>query len=328
MENFWSGKNVFITGANGFLGSHITSLLIERGVRPTVLIYEENPGGIFEQQNLAARARVVRGDIRDFALLNDTIRNYAIDSVFHLAAHSIADQALEDPLAALEVNVKGTWNILEAGRRNPGVQRIVVASSEKAYGQHETVPYSESTHYLCAEYPYEVSKACVDLISRSFHRAFGLPVCVTRCSNVYGPGDLKMSRIVPQTISRLHAGEAPVIRGTVESLRDYVYVGDVAEAYIMLAEKIGEGLRGEAFNFSTNTPLSALNVIAAISAQMAKHISPTVSAVEGMDAHHQYSSYEKAKQCLGWEPRHTFEEGLQKTIPWYVHHLGAAEKRV
>jgi len=321
MDDFWKNKKVFITGANGFLGSHLTEALIARGVRPVVLLYEENPGGIFETQNLAMSTEVVRGDVCDLPLLEKILHDHEIDIVFHLAAQAIVDQALDDPLATFEANIKGTWNILEACKKYPHVEKIVVASSDKAYGQHDNLPYNEHTHHLKAAYPYEVSKTCTDLISQSFAKAFHLPVCITRCANLYGPGDLKFNRLIPRTIAQLYKNEPPIIRDTGASLRDYLYVADAVDAYLLLAEKMDNKIFGEAFNFSTNTPLSVLEVIKAISREMGKDIEPTIVSTHGMEIRNQYASFEKAKTLLGWEPSHSFTEGIKKTIPWYTEHL-------
>ena len=321
MENYWKNKKVFITGGNGFLGSHLTEELINRGVRPVVLVYEDNPGAVSEQKDHASKTEVIRGDIRNLALLQEIVRTHEIDTIFHLAAQAIVDQALDDPLATFEANIQGTWNILEVTKQNPGVKRVVVASSDKAYGQHDTLPYVEDTHTLKAAYPYEVSKTCTDLISQSFARTFGLPITITRCANLYGPGDLKMNRLIPRTIAQLHRGEAPVIRDTGASVRDYLYVQDAVEAYCLLAEKMHEGIYGEAFNFSTNTPVSVLEAIQTISDEMGVHVEPEIIITHGMEIRNQYASYDKAKKHLGWEPTHTFAEGVRKTIPWYVEYL-------
>ena len=327
MDDFWKNKNVFITGANGFLGSHLTEALIARGVRPIVLVYEENPGGLFDEHALSEKTEVVRGDVCDLPLIENILQKYEVDVVFHLAAQPIVDQALDDPLATFEANIKGTWNILEACKKYPHVQKIVVASSDKAYGQHDNLPYSEHTHHLKAAYPYEVSKTCGDLISQSFAKAFHLPVCITRCANLYGPGDLKLGRLIPCTIQKLFNNESPLIRDTGGSLRDYLYVEDAVEAYLTLAEKMDEKIFGEAFNFSTNKPLSVLEVIKEVSREMEKDIEPTVIQTHGMEIRNQYASFEKAKTLLGWEPRHTFSEGLKKTIPWYVNYFSHVSKK-
>ena len=321
MENFWKNKNVFITGANGFLGSHLTSALVRLGARPVVLLYEDNPGGIFEERDLASKTTVVEGDICNLPLLEDITKKFNIEIIFHLAAQAIVDQALNDPLATFEANIQGTWNILEATKKNSNVKKVIVASSDKAYGEHDTLPYAEDVHHLKGSYPYEVSKVCADLITQSFYKTFKVPVCITRCANFYGPGDLKLTRLVPRTIYQLHHDKPPVIRDKKTSVRDYLHISDAVEAYRLLAERMDEKMFGEAFNFSTNTPLSVIEVIAAISKAMGKDIEPVIVKTHGFEIPHQYASYDKAKRLLGWEPRFTFAEGLKDTIPWYVDYF-------
>src|SRR3989344_1557381 len=321
MENFWKNKRVFVTGANGFLGSHLIKALVGKGVRPFALVYEENPGSVFEQENLAEKSHVIRGDVRDLSLLRRIFRERQIDVVFHLAAQAIVDQAINDPLGTFETNIQGTWNILEAAKDYGKVLKIVVASSDKAYGEHENLPYREDVHSLKVGYPYEVSKACADMVCQSYFKAFGLPVCITRCTNLYGPGDLKFNRIVPNTIKQLYFGNPPLIRDTGASLRDYLFTEDAAEGYITLAEKMDEDMYGQPFNFSTNAPLSVADTINRIAKEIKKDITPRVVKTKGFEIRHQYPSYEKAKKLLGWEPAHDFRAGLLKTIPWYMNYL-------
>ncbi|HEY4521098.1 MAG TPA: NAD-dependent epimerase/dehydratase family protein [Candidatus Paceibacterota bacterium] len=321
MEDFWHKRNVLVTGGNGFLGSYIVKELIRAGVRPVVLIYEENPNGIFEAEHLDTKSVIVRGDIRNLALMDEIMRWHKIDTVFHLAAQAIVDQAIDDPLETFEVNIQGTWNILEACKRNPRVRQVIVASSDKAYGDHDVLPYAEHSHHLKAAYPYEVSKAAADMIAQTFHKTFNIPVCITRCANVYGPGDMKMNRLVPRTIFQLHTDKPPVIRDTGSSVRDYLYVEDAAEAYRMLAEQMDESMHGEAFNFSTNQPISVAEAIKVISREMKKKIAPKVMKTHGMEIRHQYASFDKAQRLLGWKPTHDFVSGIKKTIPWYVRHI-------
>lgn len=321
MDGFWKDKRVFITGGNGFLGSHLTRALIQRGARPVVLIFEPNPGGVFEQENLGASCDLIDGDICDLPLMERILAEHKIDTVFHLAAQAIVDQAVDDPLATFEANIRGTWNILEAAKKRRAVERIIIASSDKAYGEHDALPYQEHTHHLKAAYPYEVSKTCADLISQSFAKAFGLPLVITRCGNLYGPGDLKMNRIVPGTILRLFHGRQPMIRDTGASLRDYVYIDDAVDGYLALAEQMQPSLYGEAFNFSMNAPVSVAEAIAVITREMSSTLTPEVVQTRGLEIRHQYAAYDKAKRLLGWDPKHTFEEGIKKTVPWYTEHF-------
>ena len=321
MSNFWQNKRVFITGSNGFLGAHLTKSLIKKGIRPFVLIFEENPGGIFEEERLADSVNVIRGDVRNLKLIEQIVKENRIDTIFHLAAQAIVDQAVDDPLETFDTNIGGTVNILEAAKKIKGVERIIVASSDKAYGHHDVLPYEEHSHALKGIYPYEVSKTCADLISQSYWKTFNLPVCITRCANLYGPGDLKMNRIVPNTIQRLHRNQAPIIRDNPDSVRDYLYVEDAVDGYLKLAEEMKSHFFGHAFNFSTNKPLGIKEVISLISQAMDKMITPEIIKTQGFEIGRQYASYQKAEKFLGWKPRHDFLEGIKKTLSWYIQYL-------
>ena len=321
MNNFWRNKRVLITGANGFLGAYLTKNLICKGVRPFVLIFEKNPGGVFEEERLADKVHIIMGDIRDLKLIQKILKKNKIDTVFHLAAQAVVNEALENPLQTLETNVGGTWNILEACRNLKTVKRIIVASSDKAYGHYKVLPYKEHSHPLKGIYPYEVSKTCADLIAQSYWKTFNLPVCITRCTNLYGPGDLKFNRIVPNTISRLYRLQPPIIRDNPNALRDYLYIEDVVGAYILLAENMNKKMFGNAFNFSTNIPLSVQDAINIISKEMRQDIVSKIIRTKGFEIQHQYASYDKAHKFLKWKPNHTFLEGIQKTIPWYIKYF-------
>ena len=326
MDNFWKGKKVFITGANGFLGSYITKALVGKNAQVFSLIYDDNPGSIFDEEGLWDKTRIIRGDVRNLNLMGKVLKENQIDTIFHLAAQPIVNQSVDDPLETFEINIQGTWNILEAAKKSNKIERVIVASSDKAYGHHDMLPYREHTHSLKGIYPYEVSKSCADLISQSYYRTFKLPVCITRCVNLYGPGDLKMNRIMPNTIKRLYYNEPPVIRDTSESLRDYVFIEDAAQGYLKLAEKMNPEIHGHAFNFAANSPLSVLEVINLISREMNKKIEPKI-ITGGFDILHQYASYEKAKNVLGWMPKYGFLEGIKKTIPWYVNYFDKLGKK-
>ena len=318
----WKDKSVFVTGANGFLGSHLIKKLIKMGVKPVALVYEENPGSIFDKEDLASKSHVVEGDIRDLSLINKVLDENKIEIVFHLAAQAIVDQAIDNPLDTFESNVQGTWNILEAVTRSKTAQKIIVASSDKAYGHHNVLPYKEDSSSLVGVYPYEVSKTCADMISQSYWKSFKTPVCITRATNLYGPGDLKFNRIVPGTIKNLYEDKSPIIRDTAKASRDYLFVEDVADGYLLLAEKMNQDLFGHAFNFSTNIPSTTGEAIKLITEEFKKsHIKPKTIETDGFEIDHQYACYEKARELLGWEPKHSFAEGVRKTIPWYVSHL-------
>lgn len=328
MTSFWNNKNVFVTGANGFLGSHLVRALVGQGAVVTALIYEDNPGSIFDEEILRAKTHSINGDVRNLSLIEKVLQDTHIDTIFHLAAQPIVDQAVDDPLETFEINIQGTWNILEAAKKSASIERIIIASSDKAYGHHDILPYQEHTHSLKGSYPYEVSKTCADLISQSYYRTFNLPICITRCVNLYGPGDLKMNRIIPNTVRCLHYNEPPIIRDTSESLRDYIFVEDAVSGYLKLAERMNKEIYGHAFNFAANKPLSVLEVITIISREMKKNIEPKIVQTKGFDILHQYASYEKAKNVLGWRPQYDFLGGIQKTIPWYVNYFNALGKKI
>lgn len=321
MEDYWKNKRVLVTGGNGFLGSHVVKRLIAKGVRPFALLYDENPGSIFEQENLAEKSNVIHGDIRNLPFMKELLLQHKINVIFHLAAQAIVEQAVDDPLGTFETNIRGTWNVLEAARTNGNVEKIVVSSSDKAYGQHEDLPYREDVHQLRVGYPYEVSKSCADMICQSYFKTYGLPVCITRCTNLYGPGDLQFNRIVPNTIKQLYFGNPPLIRDTGASLRDYLFIEDAVEGYLKLAEKMDKTMYGQPFNLSTNKPLSVADAITIIAKESNKNIKPLVVKTKGFEIRNQYSSYDKAKRLLGWEPKYDFAAGLRKTIPWYNSYL-------
>lgn len=247
---FWKDRNVFVTGCTGLLGSWLTKALVERKANVTGLIRDYIPGSNLYGLQLNEKINVVRGNVEDYLLLERILNEYEVDTVFHLAAQTIVTIANRNPLSTFETNIKGTWNILEACRRSAIVTRIVAASSDKAYGDQLTLPYDEHTP-LEGRHPYDVSKSCSDLICRAYYETYKLPVCVTRCGNFYGGGDLNFNRIVPGTIRSVINNEAPIIRGDGKSIRDYFYIEDGAIAYMTLAEKMdNQKIHGEAFNFS------------------------------------------------------------------------------
>ena len=313
MTNSWEQRNVFVTGANGFVGSWLVKGLVERKARVTVLVRDLPSRSTLRLFGLSEKIDIVWGSLADLLLLERVLATYEIDLCFHLAAEAIVGVAHKSPLATFESNTRGTWNLLEACRKN-GVP-VIVASSDKAYGQHDTLPYTE-THSLNARHPYDVSKACADLVSRCYAHTYGLPVAVTRFANIYGGGDFNYSRIVPGTIKSVHFGEEVVIRSDGTPLRDYVYIEDVVAGYLLLGERLEE-VKGEAVNFGSGKPVSVLHLVKTIMALQGKTANLKVLGAARGEIDKQYLSSEKARTLLGWWPRYDLEAGLRETVRWY-----------
>ncbi|MBT4174745.1 NAD-dependent epimerase/dehydratase family protein [archaeon] len=319
MNEFWKNRNVFVTGGTGLLGSNLVKALVEKGANVTVLVRDGVHNSYFFMLGLDKRVNIVRGALQDYLLLERTINEYEIDTVFHLAAQAIVGTANRSPLSTFDSNIRGTWHVLEAARVSKLVKSVVVASSDKAYGSQKVLPYTEETP-LQGEHPYDVSKSCTDLISLSFYKTYGLPVCVTRCGNLYGPGDLNWNRIIPGTIRSLYMNESPIIRSDGTFIRDYLYLADAVDAYLTIAENI-EKCKGEAFNISTMNKINVLDLVRLTSSLYPSVIQPTVlNEVQG-EIKDQYLSSEKIKNVLGWVPKHSIEEGLRGTIAWYREFL-------
>jgi CDP-glucose 4,6-dehydratase len=275
---------------------------------------------------LTERVKVVRGDVRDQALMERALGEYEIDTVIHLAAQTIVGIANRNPVSTFETNIGGTWSLLEASRRSPTVKQIVVASSDKAYGDHEQLPYSEDAP-LVGRHPYDVSKSCADLIAQAYAATYGLPVAVTRCGNFYGGGDLNWNRIVPGTIRSVLRGQRPVIRSDGQFIRDYFYAEDGAAANMTLAEKLAGDpkLRGEAFNFSNEVQVTVLELVARILKLMNSELEPDIRNEATNEIRHQYLSAEKARRLLNWSPLFSLDGALSRTISWYEDFLGTAQ---
>jgi CDP-glucose 4,6-dehydratase len=262
--------------------------------------------------------KVVRGDVRDQALLERVLGEHEVDTVIHLAAQTIVGIANRNPASTFETNVGGTWSLLEACRRSPLVKQIVMASSDKAYGTHERLPYDE-TAPLQGRHPYDVSKSAADLIAQSFAVTYGMPVAITRCGNFYGGGDLNWNRIVPGTIRSVIRGERPIIRSDGTYVRDYFYVEDGAASYLTLAEALARDpkLRGESFNFSNESPITVIEVVDRILALMDSTLKAEIRNEALNEIRAQYLSAQKARRLLDWSPLYSMEEGLTRTIGWY-----------
>jgi len=321
--SFWANRNVFVTGGTGLLGASMVEELVARGATVTCLLRDWVPGSRFVDEGLYRRVNVVGGGLEDFDLILRALNEYEIDTVFHLGAQAIVGTASRSAPATFESNIRGTWNVLEACHRLPRlVQRVIVASSDKAYGAHETLPYTEEAP-LRGRFPYDVSKSCADLISLSYWHTYRLPVAVTRCGNLYGPGDLNFTRLIPGTIRSALLDERPVIRSDGTFVRDYFYVRDAVDAYLLLAERLREDrLEGEAFNFGTETPWSVLEVVRLILERMGRtHLEPIILSQATNEIPRQYLSCRKARERLDWRPRHTVEDALDATIAWYRRRL-------
>lgn len=315
---FWRDRRVFVTGATGLLGSWLCRALHDAGADVVVLIRDWVPESEFFHNDAFASASIVRGDLVDVELLERILNEYEVETVFHTAAQTIVGTANRGPLSTFESNVRGTWCLLEAVRNSVLVKQTIVASSDKAYGEHDELPYKEDAR-LEGRHPYDVSKSCADLISQSYAKTYGLPVCVTRCGNLYGGGDLNWNRLIPGTIRSVIRGEAPIIRSDGTYIRDYFYVEDAANAYMMLAEKMAESpaLAGEAFNFSNEIQMTVAEVTGQILKQMGSGLEPVILDQACNEIKHQYLSAEKARTVLGWRPDFTIEHGLDRTIGWY-----------
>lgn len=320
-DEFWKNRNVFVTGCTGLLGSWLTKALVERGANVTGLIRDLVPKSNLNWSGFNDKINIVRGEIEDYFLLERTINEYEVDTVFHLAAQTIVTIANRNPLSTFESNIKGTWNILEACRRSSLVKRIVVASSDKAYGDQEKLPYDENTP-LEGRHPYDVSKSCSDLLCRAYFETYKLPICVTRCGNFYGGGDLNFNRIVPGTIRSILNNERPIIRSDGTLIRDYFYIEDAVEAYLLLAGMMEElNIQGEAFNFSNEIQVTVLELVNKVIKLMESDLKPKTLNEVTNEIKHQYLSAKKAEEMLGWKPKYTLEEGLKRTIKWYEDFL-------
>jgi len=317
-----------VTGATGLIGGWLVRRLLELGAGVVIFVRDWDPQSELIRSGIVNQTTVVNGRLEDYASVERAINQYEIDTVFHLGAQTIVGTALRSPLETFESNIRGTYHLLEACRVHRDlVQRVVVASSDKAYGEMEGLPYTEGTE-LRARHPYDVSKACGDLLAMAYAHTYALPVAVARCGNVFGGGDLNWSRIVPGTIRSILRNERPVVRSDGSYVRDYIYVGDAVEAYLLLGSRTGEvGVRGEAFNFSTGTPTTVMEVVREILTLMNRHdLVPVVLDRAEKEIRSQHLDSRKARERLGWTPGHDLRSGLRETIAWYEAFLSPADR--
>lgn len=323
MNNFWKDKNVFVTGGTGLLGSHLVKRLLElKANKLVILIRDYVPRSIFFSEKLCDKVINVNGEVEDFRLIERTLNEYEIDTVFHLAAQPLVTIANKGPLKTFETNIMGTCNVLEACRLHMDrIKRIIIASSDKAYGSQKNLPYNESTP-LQGEHPYDVTKSCMDLIAQSYYKTYGLPIGITRCCNLYGPGDLNFNRIVPETIKSVLENKRPIIRSDGTYIRDFIFVPDAVDGYIILAENLDrDEIKGEAFNLSMSNKLTILELVKLILKTMNSKLEPKILNEARGEIKHQYLDWKKAKKLLNWEPKHSIEEGISKTIEWHKKNI-------
>jgi CDP-glucose 4,6-dehydratase len=320
----WRRRRVLITGCTGLLGGWLTDELVRGGADVVGLVRDSVPGSNFYRLGLADKVVTVRGSLEDGALIERIINEYEVEIVFNLAAQTIVGIANENPVSTFSANITGTWNVLEACRRTKRVKSIVLASSDKAYGTHTTLPYRE-TAPLIGRHPYDVSKSCADLIGQAYWETYRLPVGITRCGNFYGGGDLNFNRIVPGTIRSLVDGQRPIIRSDGTLIRDYFYIKDAVYAYVLLAEKLLAGeAGGEAYNFSNEIQLTVRELVTLLGELAGRpDLEPIVQSDAPNEIPHQYLSAEKARTELGWKSSYTLREGLTETMAWYREYFQA-----
>lgn len=321
---FWNDRSVFVTGGTGFLGSSLIVELLDRGARVVCLVRDHVHDSALIRSGSMDRINVVYGDLNQIDTIERCLGEYEIETVFHLAAQAIVGVANKSPVPTFQANIEGTWNVLEACRRINSISQIVIASSDKAYGEHETLPYKED-YPLQGMHPYDVSKSCADLISLTYYHSYDLPISITRCGNLFGSGDLNFNRIVPGTIKSALEGQRPVIRSDGSPLRDYIFVKDAVDAYLLLAEKMTDKeVQGNAFNFGTAQPLSVLDIIRKILTLMDRtDLDPLVLNEAKGEILHQYLSSDKARSMLGWQPVSSIDEGLIESIAGYKEYFSS-----
>ncbi len=315
-KKFWKNKRVLITGHEGFLGSWLTRILHKTGAIITgVDIVKNRKWSVLS--GIRKEIKGIKGDIADLKLMKRIITRYKPQIIFHLAAEAIVARANKDPIKTFKSNIEGTWNILELARNNKSVQAIIMASSDKAYGSHKILPYQE-TAALKGDHPYDVSKSCADLIGYTYANTYGVPVATTRCGNIYGPGDTNFSRIVPDAMRCAVQGKKLLIRSDGKFTRDYVYVEDIVNGYVLLAQELKRlKLSGEAFNFSDENPITVINLVSKIYSLVGGKPNYKILNKAKYEIKHQYLSAKKARKILNWKPQYTLEQGLIKTIAWY-----------
>jgi len=317
----WRARSVLVTGAGGFVASALCEALVELGASVTGIVRDSPGERLLELRGVRERITLVHGSITEYQLVSRALNEYEVDVVFHLAAQALVGAANRSPLSTFESNIKGTWTILEALRQSRPAARMVVASSDKAYGNSPVLPYGEDSPLL-GSFPYDASKVCADILARSYAVSFDLAVAVTRCANIYGGGDLNWSRLIPGTIRAALSGENPIIRSDGTPERDYLYLSDAVAAYLALAERLADPrVKGQAFNFGTGSPVSAIDLTRRIVTITGARVEPQILGVAANEIDRQFLDSSLAHRVLGWYPRVDVDAGLERTITWYSQHL-------
>lgn len=322
MASYWKDKTVFVTGATGLMGSWLVKALLQEEAEVVALIRDQAPRSMLVREGLIRRTAVVNGDLESLPTMRRAIAEYQPHTVFHLAAQPLVQVAKLDPVGTLRANVMGTWNLLEACRL-AGKANVVVASSDKAYGANQNLPYHES-YPLQGRYPYDVSKSCADLITQMYSATYGVRTAIARCGNLFGGGDLNFSRTIPGVIQATLAGERFVIRSDGKFVRDFLYVKDAADAYLTLGEQLAEdgSISGEAFNFSLGLRFTVLDIVNMVLKLMGRtDLEPVIQNNASSEIREQYLDRSKAQERLGWAPKYGMEDALRETIAWYQPEL-------
>ena len=313
----WKGMNVLVTGADGFIGSHVAKGLIDKGAEVTTIVRDIKKKSNVDILGIKNEINIVNGNLINFEHCERALNEYDVEFCFHIAAQTIVTRANRSPLSTFESNIKGTWNILEACRLSKNIKGLIAASSDKAYGQQKKLPYTEDSP-LSGYFPYDASKVCAEILARCYFMSYKLPLAITRNANTYGPADMNLSRIIPDVITRLIRNENPVIRSDGTPERDYMYIKDAVSAYLTLAENLHrKEVLGEAFNFGTNKPISVLNLYKKIIKLMGKKAEAKILGEAKNEIDKQYLDSSKAKKILNWESKYNLDSGLRETIDWY-----------
>ena len=322
----WKKTRVLVTGADGFIGSHVAKELVNRGAEVTAIVRDIKKQSNIDVLGIKNKINIIHGDLISFEDCERCFNEYEIEFCFHIAAQAIVGPANRSPLSTFESNIKGTWNILEAARNSKMIKGLVIASSDKAYGQQKKLPYTEESP-LNGYYPYDASKACAEILARCYFMTYKIPLAITRNANTYGPADMNFSRIIPDVITRLIKGEEPVIRSDGIPERDYMFIEDAVNAYITLAENLHiKEVAGEAFNFGTGKPISVIELYSKIIKLMGSKAKPKILGEAKNEIDRQYLDSSKAKKILRWEAKYSIDAGLKKTIDWYRNHISKSQK--